>query len=242
MLTLVLSDIHGNIDALWALEQELSRSGESCDQVLVLGDLVDYGAAPLASVDWVRRKAHHTVRGNHDHALVTRTDCHSAPPFKEIALAMREHLRPHFDAAALEYLRQLPTRISTPVDGASALLVHATPHDPLFECVPPAAPDWRWLEALGQLAEENTLVLLGHTHVPFVRTVGRATVVNPGSLGQPRDGDARGCYAILRDGRPELRRLEYDVEAAVARLRRLSLPPSHLGFLIHVLRTGEVPR
>jgi predicted phosphodiesterase len=241
MLTLVLSDIHGNIDALWALEQELARRGESCDQVLVLGDLVDYGPAPLASVDWVRRKAHHTVRGNHDHAFAMRTDCHSAPPFKEIALAMREHLRPHFDPAMLEYLRRLPTRIATPVDGASAVLVHATPHDPLFEWVPPAAPDWKWLEALGQVAETNTLVLLGHTHVPMVRSVGRATVVNPGSLGQPRDGDPRGCYAILRDGRPELRRLEYDVEAAVTRLRRLPLAPWHLEFLIDVLRTGQAP-
>jgi putative phosphoesterase len=239
--TLILSDIHANIEALWAVEEDLKRRGEDCGRVLVLGDLVDYGAAPLACVDWIRRKSRHVVRGNHDHALATATQCHSASPFGEIGLAMRELFRPRFDAESLAFLRQLPRQLSLTIDGQKLELVHATPREPLFEYASPSASDEQWLGFLGPAAETESLVLLGHTHFPFMRKVGRVHIVNPGSLGQPRDGDPRGCYAVLRQKQVELRRVEYDVEGAVARLHKLSLPFWYADFLCEVLRTGSVP-
>jgi diadenosine tetraphosphatase ApaH/serine/threonine PP2A family protein phosphatase len=71
-----------------------------------------------------------------------------------------------------------------------------------------------------------------------VRQVGWLTVVNPGSLGQPKDGDPRGCYAVLNDGEVELGRVEYDVDAAVARLMRLDLGQSEKAQLARILRSG----
>jgi protein phosphatase len=239
--TLVLSDLHGNIDALWALDQELERRGEKYERIVVLGDLVDYGAAPLACVDWVRRHAHHVVRGNHDHALATATSCHSLPPLALVAAAMRELARPAFDAETLDFLRRLPVRLSLTIDGRRSELFHATPQDSLFGYVPVDATDQAWLDLIGPLADVETLVLVGHTHRPFTRRVGKATLANPGSLGQPRDGDPRGSYAVLRDGRVELRRLEYDVERAVGRVHKLPLRREYVEFLVDVLRSGALP-
>ncbi len=74
------------------------------------------------------------------------------------------------------------------------------------------------------MAESEGLLFVGHTHKPFVRQVGQLQVVNPGSLGMPVDGDPRGCYAILDDGRIGLKRVEYDIESAVKRLYDSGLP------------------
>lgn len=185
--TLVLSDLHGNIDALWALDQELEQRGEKYERIVVLGDIVDYGAAPLACVDWVRRRAHHVVRGNHDHALVTASSCHSIAPLAQIAGAMREVTRPCFDRETLDFLRRLPVRLSLTIDGQKSELFHATPQDSLFGYVPSDATDRAWLDVLGPMAEVETLVLVGHTHSPFTRRWARrpwpipAASVSPGT-------------------------------------------------------------
>ncbi len=93
MKALLLSDIHGNIDALQGLDEDLQRREERPDLVLVLGDLVDYGPAPGEVISWVRRRAHHVVRGNHDHAMATGADCQSSPAFKELSVVTRDLLK-----------------------------------------------------------------------------------------------------------------------------------------------------
>lgn len=236
--TLLISDLHSNIDALLALETQLAARGESCDQVVVLGDLVDYGPAPVEVIDWVRRHAQHVVRGNHDHAMATGAECKSSPAFKELSVVTREFFRQRLDTASMAFLRALPTRLSIALDGRTAWMVHATPRNPLFEYLRPDASDEVWAEALVDLAEGSDFGFLGHTHLPFVRPVGKTLVVNPGSLGQPKDGDPRGCYAVVDEGRVELRRVAYDVEQAVARLAALGLDERHTQALARVLRSG----
>jgi predicted phosphodiesterase len=236
--TLLLSDLHGNIDALWAVEEDLGRRDERPDLVLVLGDLVDYGPAPGEVITWVRGHAHHVVRGNHDHAMATGADCHSSPAFKELSVVTRDLFRPRLDGASLEFLKALPARLSVSVDGRIAWMVHATPRNPLFEYLGPGAPDEAWAAALGALAEDSAYVFLGHTHLPFVKHIGKAVVVNPGRLSQPKDGDPRGCYAVIEDGRVELRRVRYDVERAVSRLWDLGLETRHAQKLASILRAG----
>jgi predicted phosphodiesterase len=236
--TLLLSDIHANIDAVLAVEEDLHRRQEHWDLVLVLGDLVDYGPAPDEVIAWVRGHAHHAVRGNHDHAMATGADCRSSPAYKELSVATRAFFRPRLEPASLAFLQALPTRLSVNIDGRTALMVHATPRNPLFEYLGPDAPHKAWAAAIGVLAEDSDYVFLGHTHLPFVRRVGKATVVNPGSLGQPKDGDPRGCYAVLEDDRVELRRVAYDVERAVARLSGLGLDIRHAQTLAGILRSG----
>ena len=238
MKALLLSDIHGNIDALLAVEEDLRRRQEHCDLVLVLGDLVDYGPAPDEVIAWVRCHAHHAVRGNHDHAMATGADCRSSPAFQALSVATRELFRPRLQPDSLAFLEALPTRLTLNIDGRTAVMVHATPRNPLFEYLRPDAPDETWSAALGDPAQGPDYVFLGHTHLPFVRRVGKAIVVNPGSLGQPKDGDPRGCYAVVEDDRVDPRRVSYDVERAVARLLALGLDRRHAQMLAGILRSG----
>jgi predicted phosphodiesterase len=238
--TLLLSDIHGNIDALSAAEDDLRRRGEHADLVLVLGDLVDYGPAPNEVIAWVRAHADHAVRGNHDHAMATGADCQSSASFKELSVVTRELFRPRLDATSLEFLKALPSRLSVSIGGRIAWMVHATPRNPLFEYLGPEAPDEAWAATLGTLAEDSAYVFLGHTHLPFVKQIGKTVVVNPGSLGQPKDGDPRGCYAVIDEGRVDLRRVHYDVERAVSRLWNLGLDARHAQRLASILRAGGI--
>lgn len=229
MRCLVVSDIHANIDALAALD-------ESWDRLLFLGDLVDYGPAPEEAVSWMRAHGAAGVRGNHDHAMATGADCRSSPLSYALAVATRAHFRPLLSGATLAYLGALPVRRTVDVPGTRLHMVHATPRDPLYEYLGAHEPEAAWRDAVGDLAEREEWLFLGHTHRPFQRRIGRLTVVNPGSLGMPVDGDARACYAVWEDGRVELKRVPYDVESAVARLRASGLAPEVGERMAEVLR------
>lgn len=113
---------------------------------------------------------------------------------------------------------------------------HAAPRDPLYEYLNGDADEAIWRAAVGKLAEREAWLFLGHTHRPFVRRIGRLTVVNPGSLGMPVDGDSRGCYAVWENGEISLKRIGYDVERAVKRLFDSGLPEDVAAKMSAVLR------
>lgn len=92
MKILLLSDVHGNIDALRAIDETIVRNARF-DEVWVLGDLVDYGPAPGDVIAWVRAHATRVVRGNHDHAMGTGEDCRSSPLYYDLSVATRDYFR-----------------------------------------------------------------------------------------------------------------------------------------------------
>ena len=190
MRALVISDVHGNIDALLAIDEWRMRQ-PSVDAIWLLGDLVDYGGAPESVIAWARAHATLVVRGNHDHAMATGAGCGSSPSFLGLSIATREHFRSRLSQADLQYLSSLPVETAAEIDGCGRIVfVHASPQDPLFGFVPTSAPDEIWSDAISP-AKEPRFLFIGHTHDQFVRTVGRTTIVNPGSAGLPTDGDAR---------------------------------------------------
>jgi protein phosphatase len=229
MRYLILTDIHANIDALNALD-------EPYDRLLVLGDLVDYGAAPEQTVQWVRERAMVTVSGNHDYAMATGADCRSSPISYALSVATREYFRPRLSPDEIGYLRDLPKQSSLQAEGTQFHLVHATPRDALYEYLSGEADESLWRAAVGELAEREEWLFVGHTHRPFVRRVGHLTIVNPGSLGMPVDSDPRACYAVWNDGEVRLKRVSYDVERAVGRLRESGLPEDAVMKMSAVLR------
>ena len=229
MRYLILTDIHANIDALQAID-------EPYDRLLVLGDLVDYGAAPQEVIRWVRDRDARAIRGNHDFAMATGADCRSSPLSYALSVATRAHFRPLLSQNALSYLRELPTQLTLEAEGSRFHLVHATPRDPLYEYLSGDAAESEWRAALGDLADKEEWLFLGHTHKPFRRRVGRLTIVNPGSLGMPVDGDPRACYAVWQNGDVQLKRILYDIERAVGRLRVSGLPEEVATKMSNVLR------
>jgi predicted phosphodiesterase len=236
MRYLVLSDIHGNLEALDAVLQEGSARGY--DAVLVLGDLVGYGADPNAVIERVQGlEPLAIVRGNHDKVASGIEDAEG------FNLTARNAVQWTFDAltpAHREYLALLPAGPLVVDDFVE--ICHGTPFDEdtyVFD----------ELDALRSLeASRRPVCLFGHTHVPLVCLSGgdrlevqalesvdgelvsvrpdRKYLINPGSVGQPRDGDPRAAAAVVDSGesRIELFRVPYFVEQAQQKVRRAGLP------------------
>ena len=236
MRALVLSDIHGNIDALQAFDRQWAARLHEFDHVIVLGDLVDYGPAPHDVIEWVRAHATDVVRGNHDHAMATRESCRSSAGYREAATVTRDLLRPTLTSADLRYLGDLEVT-RTIADGQERWrLAHATPRDPLFAYLRPADGRARWVDELAGWTGGG--VLLGHTHLAFCLRVGATLAVNPGSLGMPKDGHPSGSYAIIDGDSVQFRRVEYDTAATISRLRTIGLPDRVFAQLAGTFHTG----
>jgi protein phosphatase len=227
----IISDLHANLEALEALPHDF-------DELWVLGDLVNYGPDPAAIVDFVRSRASTVIRGNHDHSIGFDADCQCSPRFRSMAEATRDFTVSILSARDKQYLRDLPTSATRELDGKIFFLCHATPSDLLYEY---RAPDSRLWERSEEQASNADIILAGHTHLQFSRTVGERVIANPGSLGQTKAGDPRARYAVWHDGVLELKALEYPVEEAVAKILAMPLPDLVKRDLIQVLRTGSAP-
>jgi predicted phosphodiesterase len=230
---LILSDIHGNLEALDAV---LADAEGRYDCILCLGDIVGYGADPNPLTAWMQNEATAVVRGNHDRACSSDEGLMLFnPAARASAIWTRRTLTPE-NRLYLQQLQSGPLRIEEPL--GSFLLVHGSPVDE--DQYVTDANDARIL--LNTLVDRVTF--FGHTHVQggFLlgpRGVGRIQpwrplliepdshyMVNPGSVGQPRDGDSRAAYAIfdLERGVVEFRRVEYDIESAANKIRMAGLP------------------
>lgn len=228
MRILVVSDLHANPSALAAIR-------EPFDVCLCLGDLVEYGPDPGACIDWVRRNEALTVRGNHDHGAVQDVEIYGATGFRYLTMATRRATAERLSAEDRRFLAALPTSRMLTLDGKRVLMVHASPRDPLDEYV--GADPAAWEARLAGLSVDYLLV--GHTHVQFELQVGKTTVVNPGSVGLQRDGDPRVRYAVIEDGRVELKQIEYDIEAAVEAVAASPIEPTAKKLLAEVYRVGR---
>lgn len=240
MRVAVLSDIHSNLAALEAVLEELG----SVDAIWVLGDIVGYGPDPDAVVAKLRDLEVIAVRGNHDAAALGQLDASS---FNDDARRAVEWTATTITSVTRDWLDALPERRE--VEGFT--LVHGSPRDPLWEYVLSPGIAQR---ALGSFTTTHCLV--GHTHVPLVfredgdemaiiwREDGetlelddRRAIVNPGGVGQPRDGDPRACAMTLdtESRTATWRRIPYPIERTQERMREEGLPDRLVNRLAHGL-------
>jgi putative phosphoesterase len=226
----IISDLHANLAALESIR-------EPYDLLLCLGDLVDYGPQPREVIHWVRERALRVVRGNHDHALGYGVDCRCAPAMKEASMTTRQWHSKLLSPKDKEYLRGLPITVNLEVAGATFHLAHGSPAGDLYDYhLTPEAPE----KVLRKATEgiEADFILLGHTHLPMVRVIGATTIINPGSVGQPKHGNPRPSYVIWDDGEVEFHHGSYKVSQTLALLKQAPLPRSVISQLSHLLRTG----
>ena len=231
MRILLLADIHANWPALRAID-------ESFDACLVLGDLVDYGLEPSPCIQWVKQKATHAVRGNHDHGVAQFVKVQGKNGFKYLTGVTREVTQQRISVDERRLLGSLPVSKRVTLAGVKFLLVHATPRDPLDE-YSIADVDF-WSRRL--VGVDAQVICVGHTHHPYILEVGDKLVINPGSVGQPRDGDPRASYAIIDNQRVELKRIEYPVEDTVTNVLQSNLPEPAKALLVEVFRTGGLTK
>ncbi len=207
----LISDIHGN---RFALEAVLAAM-PPVDALLCAGDVVGYNPWPGDCVDELRERAVPTVMGNHDAAVVEGT----AFRFNEMARAGVEHARTQLSDDQLAWLADLPLE-RTACEGRLKV-VHGHPDDP------DRYTRYTYPEdvSAGLLGDEDVLVL-GHTHIQGVERFAEGIVVNPGSVGQPRDGDPRAAYAVvdLAAMTVDTHRVDYDLEAVQDAVREAGLP------------------
>jgi len=204
----VLSDIHGNRVALDAVLADMPP----VDGLICAGDVVGYNPQHGDCVDAMRERSVPTVMGNHDRAVVQDTGF----GFNSMAGAGVEHAKKTLTDDQREWLAGLPDS-RTAADGR-VKLVHGHPADP---------DRYTYPEEFGPrlLGDEDALVL-GHTHVQGHERFDEGVVLNPGSVGQPRDGDPRAAYAVLDldAGSVTEHRVPYDIEAVQQQVREAGLP------------------
>ena len=230
MKIVVISDIHANREALMTLP-------EFGDELWVLGDLVDYGPNPREVVTLLRSRADVVVRGNHDHAVGFEDDPRCTPRYRKMALETRDYTIRAINGDLTRYLQQLPLHKTLERDGKRFYFCHAIPSDPLYGYCPENSD--RWARKVARLGVDYLLV--GHTHTPFIRQVGSTTVVNPGSLGQPKTGKPDACYAVWDDNHFELKQFSYPYQETIAKLQELPVSPDVKRDLETVLVSGSLP-
>lgn len=215
----VISDIHSNLDAFEAVVANLPEY----DELFCLGDLVGYGPQPNEVVEKLRRLRPSVVlMGNHDYAVVTG----DTEGFSSHAAKAVEWTRKLINPGNRDYLATLRPSEKLKKSNRSIALFHGSPRDPLTEYIFPGISESiaRKLIEIGS-AE---IIMLGHTHMPMLYSFGRKMLGNPGSLGQPRDGDPRASYATLSIAEGEfsfdVKRVEYDVDSVADKIVRAGLP------------------
>ncbi len=238
MRVAIVADLHANARAVEAVDAALRDL--AVDRLVCLGDIVGYNAEPAACVAWVRERVHTTVAGNHDVEIAT---AQASELLHSGGRRAQEWTRGQLGDDDLAYLDALP-RVA--VDASGLLAAHGCYLNDTYYVgyvTPTMVPEN--LDAIASRDGGPWIALCGHTHVPMVAWRHRGTAVtapvdepatwpgsadavllNPGSVGQPRDRDPRASFCVvdLERRRVDIHRVEYDAAAAAAANRRAGLP------------------
>ncbi|MYB48394.1 MAG: metallophosphoesterase family protein [Dehalococcoidia bacterium] len=240
---LIVSDVHSNIEAFQSVIAH-ANDMEGFDQIWSLGDLVGYGPDPIACIDLLREYDHVAVGGNHDLAAVGKIGLQK---FNMHAAAAARWTTTQLTSDHVDFLGQMPLRLEV----HDFTLVHGSPRDPVWEYVITAAA------AAASFSRFDTKrCLVGHSHIPFlcmpdgesaqffdfpidlpVRLRDAQLIINPGSVGQPRDGLPTASYALFDSDEQTIThyRAEYDIASTQERMTKHNLPQ----YLINRLARGR---
>jgi diadenosine tetraphosphatase ApaH/serine/threonine PP2A family protein phosphatase len=245
----ILSDIHGNLEALQAVLEGIAQYPQ-VEAILCLGDLLGYGPNPCECVD-LAMQWQVTLLGSYDRGVLTGFWQGGTAAERSILWShqqMHKALRDLTDEGRWEFLARLPATHRQ----EGRLFVHGSARNPVYEYVfPEDIYSPRKMEQIFALVERYCFQ--GHTHVPGIFTEnlqflspekidyayplnGRKTLCNVGSVGQPRDGDWRACYVLLEDDTIYYRRAEYDVNTTIQKIYAV---PELANFLGDRLREGR---
>lgn len=228
----IISDIHANLEALRAVLDDIQQRG-GADKYWHLGDVAGYGPDPHACIETLRQLDHIAVAGNHDLAAIGKIGTEA---FNPDAAESARWTATQLTASDTTYLETLPVTVTE----ADFTLVHGSPRDPI----------WEYLLDTDRASRnfaffQTRFCLVGHTHAPMIfksEADGQVSarrfsdevvlsgrdrmIINPGGVGQPRDGDPRAAYAIYDSEAGVITpyRVAYDIAATQAKMRKLELP------------------
>ena len=210
----IVADIHSNLQALEAVMREIE--GAEIDQVVCAGDIVGYGANPNQCCHIVRDAAAHAVVGNHEISALTKDTTgmnpHAAAASRWTASALEE--------GSQRFLRSLEIESKFEAGDMKVAMYHGSVG---------SAIEYVFEDEISEdivRSSGGDLLILGHTHMPYVKDFGSMMAINPGSVGQPRDGDSRASFAVLDTDRRSctVRRVGYDIGGASEAILAAGLP------------------
>jgi putative phosphoesterase len=231
----VITDIHANLPALAATLDEIERLG--VDAVHCGGDLVGYGPHPNEVCRRIEESGVQTIYGNYDFAIGRNLDdCGCFYPTakdREIGEGSVAWSLTHTDERSKAFLRELPFDLRFELAGERVRLVHGSPRKVNEYLLEDRAPTT--FDRIARLADCDVL-LFGHTHKPWIKEYAGVLFVNCGSVGKPKDGDARCSFVLLEERDRELHarieRVVYDTEAVASEILTVGLPSELAGQLI----------
>ena len=238
----IISDIHGNLEALESVLDDIER--RKVDSILCLGDIIGYGPNPNECVELIKSKAKIILAGNHDYAPLGKIDISYFNPWARSAI---EWTRGELSEESVEFLLSLPLKAE--IDGFT--IVHATPYHP---------QEWNYIITIGDAIKnfpefKNQICFIGHSHVPMIISLSENDdcrvvkdnplsakeniryIINVGSVGQPRDLNPHASFGLFDDEEMlyELCRVEYDLQKTQHKIRESELPE----FLAERLEVGQ---
>jgi phosphoesterase, MJ0936 family len=228
MRILLISDIHGNKEALDSVLDVPH------DRVICLGDLADYGPSPSECIDLIMQHGIETVLGNHDAAVGSGIECGCGYKYKHLSVATRDYTREVITEEQMAFLRQLSFSIEKEIDGLKLYFTHGSPRSN-YEYMRSDTPE----SEIGEMVSgiDADVLFIGHSHHPFIRKFKNMLIINPGSAGQPRDGDWRASCVVFDTSRSEAEiiRCDYDIDITCKKIKE-NMPNSD--DLITILKRG----
>lgn len=221
-----ISDVHGNIEALEQVFEDIANRNIDFHNVYCMGDLVGYGPRPNEVIELIQKYNIQTVLGNYDEAVgfyLPSCGCHiDSKISQERSRNSLEWSANHTTEENKHFLRELEEQLILEEDGFKVLLTHASPY---------AINDYVYEEDIERQREiaseyEEDIIVMGHTHYPYYKTVEGKLFINAGSVGRPKDGDNRACYCVIeiKDSvRVEFIRVEYDIEKVAKEIEESEL-------------------
>lgn len=230
MKLLIVSDIHANWQALDAVLNK-----ESYDGLIFLGDAVDFGPDPGSCVKFLMNSSKRrfwAVRGDHDYGMAYGLNSKCAEELRDISVITRDWGEGYLGGEEVGFLRRLPAVSTFSIDEDDFELVHGSDIGPgKIRC---------FYERSEQEGERRRFILVGHSHKPYIKNYGNTIILNPGSVGQPRDFNPRASYAVIENGEARVSRVSYDIEKTVKGLKKSSMPTHVTGKLSSVLIHGGI--
>ena len=214
MLIGLIADVHSNFVALEAVLSEMESLG--VEKILHAGDIIGYNPYPNETIELFRKRKIISIRGNHERALLSG-DVSNFNWQAACALQWTSNTISHEN---LDYISKLKDTEAISVDETEIFIVHGSPND-LDEYVYPENVEPGLL-----IMTRSNILVLGHTHIQFKKQFKEGIIINPGSVGQPRDKNPASAYAILDTDtkRIELKRTVYNIEKVIEDMRKTYLP------------------
>jgi len=214
VIVAVIADIHANLIALEAVLEDIDSLG--IERIICAGDIVGYYPFPNETVDLMRKRNVTAIKGDNDLAVERLT----TRGMNRLAAECAKWTWERITARNVDYLRGLRSKLDLSLDELSISIFHGSPRDPdeyLYE-----------IDVTEDLLEMtgSHIVITAHTHIPFIKRFEKGLVLNPGSVGQPRDRDSRACYSLLdsKTGNASIRRRKFDIQAVREKVKEEGLP------------------